>query len=97
MKMLKDTKANSSMDKMIGIAIASLVLVILFTVVPLIGSEMDGAVDIDSGSQWNSSTNSDIVTGVSLWESIGGIIKVGAFIAVVIVFIAGVYKMRQDR
>lgn len=96
MKFLKDTKAESSMDKFIGIGIAALVLVIVFTIVPLIGAEMEGAVTIDNDSEWNSSTNPDIVTGVSLWESIGGIIKVGAFIAVVVVFIAGVYKMRRD-
>jgi Fe2+ transport system protein B len=84
------------MNSFIGIGIAALILVIIFTIVPLIGSEMDDAVTVPAGSQWNATTNDEIVTGYDLWGSIGGIIKVGAFIAVVVVFVAGVYKMKQN-
>ena len=47
---------------------AVVVAVVYFALVPMLGSKIDDAADVPSGSQWNKSTNDDIATGYRLIE-----------------------------
>jgi len=71
-------------------SIAVAALVIIFAIVPMIGYQVDTAVPIPSGSQWNATTNTNIVTGVSLWGSVGPLIKLVAIVSFLGLVIASV-------
>ena len=54
------------------------VIIVLYGIIPVIGSEVDGATTIDAASQWNSTTNTDIPTGPDFWTSISGFVTLSA-------------------
>ena len=69
-KFLKDTTAQaemSTMDIVIATAIGLLVLVAVFQMAPMLGNSIDQATDVGVGSDWNTTENEDIPTGVSVW------------------------------
>jgi len=72
-----------SMEGLGLMAVGVLGLIVSFTIIPIVGAELDSAVTLSTTSQWNSSVNTNIPTGVDLWESVGGIIKVGAIVTII--------------
>ena len=75
-----------TMTGLAGMARGVLTLIVVFIVVPLVGSQMDAAVTIPgtgAGSAWNSSVTTTLPTAVSLWGSLGGILKVAGVIVIV--------------
>jgi len=90
-------KGTMTIQGIVAMAIGVLGLIIIYTVIPLVGSEMDQAVVLPNngtGSAWNSSVNSDVPTAVSLWTSIAGILKVAAFITIIGGFLRTLQGMR---
>ena len=102
------SKAGMTIEGIVAMAIGVLGLIIIYTVVPLVGSEMDQAVVLpgcvddnatcangtELGGRWNSSVDSDVPTAVSLWTSLAGILKVAAFIVVFAIILKSFYDMR---
>jgi len=93
-----------TMEGLGAMAIGVLVLIVAFTIIPIVGDQLDNAVTIDGytnettktgGSQWNSTVNSDIPTGVDLWQSVGGILKVAGIIVVVAGFLRTLQGMKS--
>jgi len=82
------------MEGLGAMAIGVLVLIVAFTIIPIVGSELDSAVTLGETSDWNASHNADIPTGVDLWQSVGGILKVGGIIVVVAGFLRTLQGMR---
>jgi len=74
---------------LIGVAIAMAALIIIFQIVPMIGYQVDTAVTIPAGSQWNVSEN-NLVSGVDLWGSVGPLIKLVAIVSLLGLVIASV-------
>lgn len=93
------SKAGMTMQGLAAMAFGVLTIIIAFTIIPMVGSEMDQAVVLPAtgsvGSQWNSTVNADIPTAVDFWESVGGILKVAGFIIVVVGFIRALQGLRQ--
>jgi len=103
-------KGQMTIQGLVTMAIGVLGLVIVYVIIPLIGSEMDQAVVIPGctdntnattcdasrlpGSAWNSTVDSDVPTAVSLWTSIAGILKVAAFITIIGGFLRTLQGMR---
>ena len=87
--------AGLTMEGLGLMAIGVLVLIVAFTIIPIVGSELDSAVTLGATSQWNSSVNTDIPTGVDLWESVGGILKVAGIIVVVGGFLRTLQGLRS--
>ena len=90
-------KSGMTMQGIVAMAIGVLGLIIVYVVIPLIGSQMDQAVVLPAsgtGSTWNSSVNTDVPTAVSLWTSLAGILKVAAFIVVIGGFLRTLQGMR---
>ena len=100
---------SMTMEGLGAMAIGVLTLIVAFTIIPIVGNELDNAVTLDPGNStdqtctdnkrsclWNSSVNSDIPTGVDLWESVGGILKVGGIIVVVVGFLRTLQGMRSQ-
>lgn len=63
-------------------AIIIAAIVVAFQLVPTIGFNVESATTIPSTSQWNSTTNANIVTGPSLWGSSGGMLRAAVIIGV---------------
>ena len=74
---------SMTMEGLGAMAIGVLVLIVAFTIIPIVGSELDASVTLGATSDWNATHNTAIPTGVDLWESVGGILKVGGIIIVV--------------
>jgi len=83
----------------VAMGIGILSLIIVYVVVPLVGSQMDQAVILpasgEAGSTWNATVNTDVPTAVSLWTSLAGILKVAAFITVIGGFLRTLQGMRS--
>jgi len=91
------SKGGMTIQGIVAMAIGVLGLIIIYTVIPLVGSEMDQAVVLPAagaGSTWNNSVNTDVPTAVSLWTSIAGILKVAAFITIIGGFLRTLQGMR---
>jgi len=103
------SKSGMTMQGIVAMSIGILGLIIVYIVIPLVGSELDqavilpGCVDDNAtcangtlpGGNWNSSVNADVPTAVSLWISLAGILKVAAFITVIGGFLRTLQGMRS--
>jgi len=68
---------------LVGISIGIIGLIVMFYVIPTVGSLIDQSVNLPSageGSSWNSSVNTDVPTAVSMWIALSGLLKVASFI-----------------
>lgn len=86
--------AGLTMSGLISMSVGILILAIIFQVTPLVGSEVEGAIEINATSEWNHSVNADIPTGYGLWEKLGPIIELGAMMLVIAGFIGTVKGIR---
>ncbi len=84
-----------TMEGLGGMAIGVLVLIVAFTIIPIVGDQLDTAVTLGAASDWNASHNTDIPTGVDLWQSVGGILKVAGIIVVVAGFLRTLQGLRS--
>ena len=73
---------------LVGIAVAVLVLAVIFTVGPLVGYNVESAVTIPATSMWNSASNTAITNGSEMWQQNTPMLAVAALIAIVGVIIA---------
>jgi hypothetical protein len=86
----------TNINQLAGAAIGVLMLVVVFSVIPLIGSEVDEATgDLAADSDWNSSYNADIPTGTDLWEDTGGMISLAAVIIIVGFVLSAIMYFRK--
>lgn len=70
--------------KALVVAVGSiLALLVMFEVAPMIGEEINGAWTPGAASQYNSSVNTDLVTGAAFWTSMGSIVKIGALVVII--------------
>ncbi len=86
---------SMTMEGLGGMAIGVLVLIVAFTIIPIVGSELDAAVTLSATSDWNATHNTDVPTGVDLWTSVGGILKVAGIIVVVAGFLRTLQGMKS--
>jgi len=91
-------KGTMTIQGIVAMAIGILGLIVVYVIIPLVGSELDQAVILPAsgtGSTWNSTVNTDVPTAVSLWTSLAGILKVAAFITVIGGFLRTLQGMRS--
>ena len=79
--------------QVIGGIMTAIVVVILFAVVPMIGETADSAVTLGTASNWNSSVNTDIPTGYTLWETVGGVATLVIILSLIAIAIKAVVKL----
>jgi len=99
------------MEGLGAMAIGILVLIVAFTIIPIVGDQLDQSVTLPGGNTststlnctdggrgcaWNSTITPGIPTGVDLWQSVGGILKVGGIIVVVAGFLRTLQGMKTD-
>lgn len=92
------TKNSMTMQGIITAAIGVLSLIVVYIIIPLVGSQMETAVVLPAagaGSTWNSSVNSAVPTAVGLWTAVAGIIKVGAILVIIGGFLRTLQGLRS--
>ena len=90
--------SKMTMQGLAGTAIGVLALIVAFTIIPIVGSQLDASITLPAagtaGANWNSTNNANIVTAVSVWQAVGGILKVGGIIVVVAGFLTTLRGLR---
>jgi len=85
-EMLNDTKAQMDsgvMDLVIAFAIGLLVLVAVFQLAPVVGDKISTATVIEAGSDWNSTENTNIPTGVQVWTDNAELLLIVVLVVIV--------------
>ena len=72
---------NASIWYIVALMGGAIILIAYFSIIPLIGYNLDSAVSIPANNSWNASYNTQMVTGNALWSSLGPIAKTGAITA----------------
>ena len=81
-------------DVAVTMAIGLIVLVAVYSLAPLIGSNIDSAAMIPEGSQWNSTTNPGIPTGVGIWEQNAGLLILAVMVSILSLIIWAIMRVR---
>ena len=85
-------KDNNPMNLIIAIAIGILTLIAVFAVVPVVGGSIDNAMPtLSDTSSWNSTYNTDLPDGASIWEQLGPLLVL-AVLALVIGLVIMYFK-----
>jgi len=69
-------------------------IIVLYGIVPMIGYQIDTAVDLGADSDWNHSHNADIPTGPDFWTTISGFVTLSALMLFVGGFIGTLKGIR---
>jgi hypothetical protein len=84
---------NASIWYVVALMGGVIVLIAYVTIIPLIGYNLDSAVVIPANNMWNATEHTNIVTGASLWGSVGPIAKTGAVVAAIAAIIVIIMSM----
>ena len=85
---------NTMIDVAVTMAIGLIVLVAVFSLAPLIGSSIDGATSVPAGSQWNATENTDIPTGVGIWEQNAGLLMLAVMVSILSMIIWAIMRVK---
>ena len=85
---------NTMIDVAVTMAIGLIVLVAVYSLAPLIGSNIDSAASIPAGSQWNATENTDIPTGVEIWEQNAGLLMLAVMVSILTMIIWAIMRIR---
>lgn len=85
---------NTMIDVAVTMAIGLIVLVAVFSLAPLIGSNIDSAASIPSGSEWNATENTDIPTGVEIWTQNAGLLMLAVMVSILAMIIWAIMRIR---
>ena len=85
---------STMIDVAVTMAIGLIVLVAVFSLAPLIGSNIDGAAAVPADSQWNSTTNPDIPTGVGIWEQNASLLMLAVMVSILSMIIWAIMRIR---
>lgn len=90
---LKDNEGGM-VEAAIAIAIGLIVLVAIFSIAPVIGDSIDNSISIDAASQWNSSVNTDLPTGVDIWTTNASMLGLAVMISILALVIFTIMRLR---
>ena len=85
---------NTMIDVAVTMAIGLIVLVAIFSLAPLIGSNIDSASSVPAGSEWNATENPDIPTGVGIWEQNAGLLMLAVMVSILSMIIWAIMRVR---
>ena len=87
---------NTMIDVAVTMAIGLIVLVAVFSLAPLIGSSIDGATSVPEGSQWNATENTDIPTGVGIWEQNAPLLMLAVMVSILSMIIWAIMRVKGN-
>ena len=89
-----DESGATMIDVAVTMAIGLIVLVAIFSLAPLIGSNIDSASSVPAESQWNATENPDIPTGVGIWEQNAGLLMLAVMVSILSMIIWAIMRIR---
>ena len=87
---------NTMIDVAVTMAIGLIVLVAVYSLAPLIGSNIDSAATVPPDSQWNATVNTDIPTGVGIWEQNAGLLILAVMVSILSLIIWAIMRVRGN-
>jgi len=90
--LLKDTRGDA--NALIGMAssiVAIVVIVVLFTITPLVGSEVNESINIPAGTGWNATENTNLDESSTIWESASGLIQAAVTVAIAMMIVGVIF------
>jgi len=93
-EILLNDDAIGMIDAVIGMAIGLIVLVAVFSIAPVVGSNIDASVTIPASSQWNSTTNADMTTGVEIWTQNSALLILAVMVSILSLVIFAIMRIR---
>ena len=87
---------NTMIDVAVTMAIGLIVLVAVYSLAPLIGSEIDSAATVPPDSQWNATVNTEIPTGVEIWEQNAGLLILAVMVSILSLIIWAIMRVRGN-
>lgn len=87
---------NTMIDVAVTMAIGLIVLVAVFSLAPLIGSNIDSAATVPPDSQWNATVNTDIPTGVEIWEQNASLLMLAVMVSILAMIIWAIMRIRGN-
>ena len=85
---------NTMIDVAVTMAIGLIVLVAVFSLAPLIGSNIDSAATVPEGSLCNSTSNPDFPSGVGIWVQIAGLLMLAVMVSILSMIIWAIMRVR---
>ena len=85
---------NTMIDVAVTMAIGLIVLVAVYSLAPLIGSNIDSAATVPPDSEWNATVNTDIPTGVEIWEQNAGLLILAVMVSILAMIIWAIMRIR---
>lgn len=83
-EIIKDNRAG--IEDLIPACIVITVLIVLFSVIPVIGYNVDSSVTLPAsgtGSAWNSSVNTAMTNGSELWQTNSPLLSLAVLIGII--------------
>lgn len=87
---------NTMIDVAVTMAIGLIVLVAVFSLAPLIGSNIDGAATVPPGSHWNATEHEEIPTGVEIWTQNAGLLMLAVMVSILAMIIWAIMRIRGN-
>lgn len=88
---------NTMIDVAVAMAIGLIVLVAVYSLAPLIGSNIDSAATVPPDSQWNATVNEDIPTGVGIWEQNAGLLILAVMVSILSLIIWAIMRIQGSK
>ena len=88
---------NTMIDVAVAMAIGLIVLVAVYSLAPLIGSNIDSAATVPPDSQWNATVNTDIPTGVGIWEQNAGLLILAVMVSILSLIIWAIMRIQGSK
>ena len=85
---------GTMIDVAVTMAIGLIVLVAVYSLAPLIGSNIDSAATVPPDSEWNATVNTDIPTGVEIWEQNAGLLILAVMVSILAMIIWAIMRIR---
>ncbi len=92
----RNDSGATMLDVAISMAVGLIVLVAVFSLAPLIGSNLDMAGQVPPGSQWNITENPSIPTGVGVWEQNATLLILAVMVSILSLVIWSIMRVRGD-
>ena len=92
----RNDSGATMIDAAISMAVGLIVLVAVFSLAPLIGSNLDMAGQVPAGSQWNTTENADLPTGVEVWEQNATLLILAVMVSILSLVIWSIMRVRGE-
>ncbi len=93
MKLFNNKAQMGTMELVIAVAIGLIVLAAVFSLAPVIGDKIDNSITVSADSEWNSTENANLPTGVDIWKDNASLISLVVLVMIISLAIFYIRRM----